>query len=334
MALLSFPVARLLWFLLIGSLFVTSAGFILFICPRPHRWLATILVSLILGTSRALLAAGQPATFAISLLIIGIYLFLRGRFLPVGAILLMLSLAVKPQMGGLIVLYLLARRIHWRYVLAAMAGALTLLLSAGLILSLHPRSAHWTSDLRANISANVMVGGDSDPRPASVDATADINLQAITSVFFADAREFNAVTYAVFLSLLALWIAAVLRTNAGPEMDLLSLGALSALSLTPFYHRFYDARLLLITIPAAVFVYQKRWLLGAFIGVLTVLAAIPFQTWTQLLLLHHALLQSVEQNKFLLILLLRQQNLELPILVCLYLVAMFSIRFSSAPAEV
>ena len=333
LALLSFPVARLLWFLLIGCLFVTSAALMLYMCPRSHRWLATILVSLILGTSRALLVAGQPATFAISLLVIGSYFFLRGRFLPVGSILLMLSLAVKPQIGGLIVLYLLVWRIHWRYALVAMAGALALLLSAGLILSLHPRSAGWTSDLRANISTTVKAGAINDPRPTSVDATADINLQAITSVFFADAREFNAVAYAVFLALLAVLVTAVLRTNAGPEMYLLSLGALSALSLIPVYHRFYDARLLLITIPAVVIVFQKRLLLGAFIGALTVLAAIPVQAWTQLFLLHHALLQSIAQNKLLFILLLRQQKLELPILFCLYLVSIFCIHFPSAPGS-
>src|SRR5208337_2541577 len=119
-------------------------------------------------------------------LVIGSYFFLRGRFLPVGAILLMLSLAVKPQMGGLIVLYLLVRRIHWRYALAAMVGALALLLCAGLILSLHPRSADWTSDLRANISATEKPGGVNDPRPTSVEADTVINLQAITSVFIAD----------------------------------------------------------------------------------------------------------------------------------------------------
>jgi hypothetical protein len=42
--------------------------------------------------------------------------------------------------------------------------------------------------------------------------------------------------------------------------------------------------------------------------------------------------QSTLQYKILFILLLRQQNLELPILFWLYLAAIFSIRFSSAPA--
>jgi hypothetical protein len=52
----------------------------------------------------------------------------------------------------------------------------------------------------------------------------------------------------------------------------------------------------------------------------------------QAFLLQHAKWQSVLPNKTLFVLLLRQQNLELLILFCLYLVALFSIRFSSAAA--
>jgi len=333
LTLFRFPVARALWLLLNGCLFVISAGLILSMCPRSHRWLATILLSLILISSKIQLEVGNPTTFAISLLVIGSYFFLRGRFLPLGALLLMLSLAVKPTIGGLIVFSLLVWRIHRRYALVAVAGALALLLSAGLILSLHPRSADWTSTLRTNISASMEAGAVNDFRPSDKESFYFINLQAVTSVFFADAREFNAAAYAVFLALLAVWIAAVLRTNAGPEMYLLSLGALAALSLTPVYHRFYDTRLLIITIPAVVIVYQKRRILGAFIGALTVLAVISVQSRVQVFFLHHAMWQSILQNKYLFILLLRQQNLALPILFCLYMVAIFSIRFPSAPAH-
>ena len=134
---------------------------------------------------------GQPAIFAISLVVIGIYLFLRGRFLPLGSLLFMLSLAVKPQIGGLIVLYLVVQRIHWRYAALAMAGALALLLSAGLILQLHPRSADWISTLRANLTATLNTGGSADPRPANPQAIGDTNLQSLTSIFFSDARGFN-----------------------------------------------------------------------------------------------------------------------------------------------
>ncbi len=333
LTLFRFPVARVLWSLLNGLLYVISAGLVLSMCPLSHRWLGTILVSLILISSKIQFEVGNPVTFAISLLVIGSYFILRARLLPLGAFLLMLSLAVKPTIGCLIVLSLLVYRIHRRYALAAVAGALALLLSAGLILSLHPLSADWTSSLRTNISASLEAGAVNDFRPANQESFYFINLQAITSVFFTDAREYNAIAYAVFLALLAMWITAILRTKASPEMHLLSIAALAALSLTPVYHRFYDTRMLLITIPAVVIVYQKRRLLGAFIGALTLLAVISVQSRVQVFLLHHAMWQSVLQNKFLFILLLRQQNLALPILFCLYMVAIFTIRFPSVPAD-
>ena len=332
LALLRYPVARWLWFLLNGCLFVTSAGLILSICPPWYRWLATILVSFIVATAGILLVLGQPGVFAIPLVIIGSCLFLRGRYLPLAAFLLMLSLAVKPQIGGFIVLYLLVQRIHWRYAAVALAGAGALLLSASLILSHHPRSAGWSSTLRANLTATLGPGGSADPRPENQLAIGDVNLQTLSSIFFADARRFNAVAYAVFLGLLAVGIVAVMRANPGPQTHFLALAALSILSLTPVYHRFYDTRLLLLSIPAVVIVCQKRRLLGILIAVLTVLAVISVQYRVQMFLLQQAKWQSVLANKFLFILLLRQQNLELLILFCLYLTAIFSIRFSSSAA--
>lgn len=333
LTLLRFPEARVLWFLLNGCLFVTSAGMILSVCPRSHRWFSTILISLLLVSIGLPLALGNPAIFAISLLIIGCYFLFRSRFLPLGAFLLMLSVAAKPQIGVLIVLYLLVKGIHRRYVVAAMAGALALLLTAGLILSLQPRSTGWTSTLSSDISASMEPGGINDPEPANSHAITLINLQAITSVFFPDAREYNAIAYAVLLVLLAVLIAVVLRTNACQEIYFLSIGALSALSLMPVYHRIPDARLFLISIPAVAIVYQKRRLLGFLIGALTVLETISIQGRVQVFIEHHEMWQSILQNKLLFVLLLRQQNLELLILFCLYMVAIFSIRFAGAPAN-
>jgi hypothetical protein len=332
LALIPFSMARLLWFLLNGFLFVSAAGLILSLCPRSHRWLATALVSLILASSGILLELGQPSIYAISLLIIGIYLFFRDRLLPFAALLLACSLAVKPQIGGLIALYLFVRGIHRRYAAAALAGALVLLVSAGLILKMRPSSANWTTDMSANISSTIE-SGFNGPRPENMQAICNTNLQAITAAFFADTWKFNDAAYAIFLILAAIFIVVVLRAKASPEVNMLSIGAMAALTLTPVYHRFYDTRMLIITVPAIAIVYQQRRLLGALIGALTVLAIISVQSRMQAFLLLHAMWQSILHNKFLFIVLLRQQNLELPILCCLYVFAIYSIRFPNAPAK-
>jgi Glycosyltransferase family 87 len=330
LALLTFPAARVIWFLLNGFLLFTAALLIQDMSPPQHRWLTTILVCYFVITAEIVLVLGQPAVFAISLVIIGSYLFLRGRFLPAGAFLFLLSLAVKPQIGGLIVLYMLLRRIHWRYAAMAMAGAGALLLSASLILGHHPRSAAWASTLRANLSATLSPGGSADPRPENQQAIGDLNLQSLTSIFFPEAQTFNAVAYSVFLALLALGILVLLRSSASRETHFISLAALSVLSLMPVYHRFYDTRLLLLSIPAIGIIFQKRRVLGALIALLTLLATVSVQYRIQILLLQQAKWQSILANKFQFILLLRQQNLELLILFCLYLVAMFTLRCSEA----
>jgi hypothetical protein len=330
LALLRFPVARLLWFLLNGCLFVTAAGLILSICPRSHRWLSTTLVSFFLVTAGILLVLGQPAVFAISLVIIGSCLFLRGDLVPLGAFLFLLSLALKPQIGGFLVVYFLVQRIYWRYAASALAGAAVLLLCAGLILGHHPHSAGWASTLRANLSATLSPGGSADPRPANRQAIGDENLQALTSIFVTRAGQFNAAAYAIFLGLFGAGIVGVLRANRGPELHLVALGALSILTLTPVYHRFYDTRLLLLSIPAVVIVFQKRRVLGAVIAVLTVLTTISAQYRVQIFLMQQGKWQNVLGNKFLFILLLRQQNLILLTLFFLYLAAIFSVRFSNA----
>jgi len=278
LALLTFPVARVIWFLLNGFLLVVAARLIQDMSPPQHRWLTTILVCYFVITAEIVLVLGQPAVFAISLVIIGSYLFLRGRFLPAGAFLFLLSLAVKPQIGGFILLYLLLRRIHWRYAAVAMAGAGVVLLSASLILGHHPRSAAWASTLRANLSATLSPGGSADPRPENRQAVGDLNLQSLTSIFFPEAHTFNAAAYSVFLALLALGILVVLRTRASRETHFISLAALSVLSLMPVYHRFYDTRLLLLSIPAIGIVFQKRRLLGALIAVLTQSGKMFWQT--------------------------------------------------------
>jgi hypothetical protein len=300
------------------------------ISPPSQQWLTTLLIAYFVITASIVLVLGQPAVFAISLVVIATCLFLRGRLLALAALLFLLSLAVKPQMGGLIVLYLLLRGIHRRYAAIAMAGAIALLLFACLILAHHPRSIAWASTLRGNLTATLSPGGSADPRPENQQAIGDVNLQALTSIFFAEAGTFNAIAYVIFLALLALGILVARQSNRSRETHWISLAALSILTLVPVYHRFYDSRLLLLSIPAAVIVFRQRRLLGVLIVLFTALANVSVQYRVQTYLLQHAKWQTILANKFLFILLLRTQNLELLTLFCLYLVALLPTRFSSA----
>jgi Glycosyltransferase family 87 len=326
LALLDYPTAWLIWFLLNGALFVTAVVLVLSLCPRLHRWLATALGAVLLAGSSQLLILAQPSAFAVSTVVIGVYFFLRGQALLLGSILLTLSLAIKPQIGGLIVLYLFFKGIHRRYAAQAMAGTLTIILCGGLILRMHPQSADWVSDLRANLSMATAPGATDDPRPANGQASAALNLQTITSIFFSDEKGFNDAAYVIFTLLFAAWAVAALRMNPTMENHLLSLGVLSVLTLLPIYHRNYDSRFLILSIPAALIVYENRRFVGAFLCVLVALATVSIQHWIQLVLQKEGLLESVQQDRPLFTLLLRESGLRLLVLSCLFMVALFNIR--------
>jgi hypothetical protein len=114
--------------------------------------------------------------------------------------------------------------------------------------------------------------------------------------------------------------------NSTFENHLLSLGALSVLTLLPVYHRNYDSRLLLLSIPAALIVLERRRIIGACLCVLVALATVSIQYWAQLILKRDGLLQTVQRNKPLLILLLRETDIRLLVIFFLFMVALFNVR--------
>jgi len=188
---------------------------------------------------------------------------------------------------------------------------------------LRPQSANWSSDYHENLSKAVAPGAIDDPRPANEEAVAAINLQTITSIFFADEKISNYVAYAVFGALLVAWAVAVTRLNPDTNNYWLAIGTLTVLTLLPIYHRAYDSRFLLLSIPAAVIVFEKKRIVGTLASILIGLSTVSVQHWAQVILLRHGLLQSVQQSKLLFILLLRESDLRLLLLSGLFLFALF-----------
>jgi hypothetical protein len=330
LAVFPYPVAWLLWFLLSGALFISAVVAVLSLCPDRHRWLATTLGAVLLAGSSLLLILGQPSAFSVSLLAIGTTLFLKGRNLPLGAVLVTLSLAVKPQMGALVVLYLFLRGIHRRYAALSMVGAFALLLCGGFILKMDPQSADWRASLKSNVSRAVTPGATDDPRPANEHAAAALNLQTVTSVFFVDEKAFNDAAYGIFAVLFIVWGIAAFRISPKLDNHLQSIAAVTVLTLMPVYHRNYDSRLLLLAIPGAVIAFGRRPVLGTAISILTALTTISLQHWVELSLVHHGLLHFVMNSKTLLILLLRESNIRLLVLYCLFVIALLD---APAPVE-
>jgi Glycosyltransferase family 87 len=329
LGLFSFPVVRPLWAIFNGALFVVAAATILSACPRSYKWLSAILVSLFLvvKVNISLLAQGNPTPFAIALLIIGTFLFLRGRYIPLAAVAFMLSLAVKPQIGGLIALYLLLKGVHWRWVLVPIAGAVAIFLIAALILWERPGSRNWATELHAGLAESVQPGQENDPRPVNTRAIGIVNLQTITSVLFRDARTYNAVALGTVAAMLVVWAAAAFRAAPSLQNHYLLISALAVVSLLPVYHRSGDDLLLLLTVPAIIHILEKRQALGKSIAALTAMLCVAEfdDTMRMHLVQKYWGWDGILQHKVLFILLLREQGPLLLLLFVFYAAALFTI---------
>jgi Glycosyltransferase family 87 len=327
---LGFPAARMVWFLLNAGLFVWAVSLILSACPESYRWLANLLAACFLSSGVILLKAGQPACAAVSLLIIACVLFWRRKQMVLAACLLCLSLAIKPQIGGLVALYLLIEKPNRRYVAAAMAGAFAILILGAGTLQLHPGSQTWLADLRGNVAASLLPGHINDP---SFPSAGEVNLQSAAIIAIPDARIASLLTYGVVLILLALWAGGLAKSRWSEGSRFLGLGALVVFSMLPVYHRDYDIVLLLLTIPMIVAVVRQRQALGFLIAAITLLAIAPIQrnasAW---LMTHHpALRLEILAHRIWFLLVLREQILATVVLFCLYLAAIYLIRPAAEP---
>jgi hypothetical protein len=78
-----------------------------------------------------------------------------------------------------------------------------------------------------------------------------LNVQALISVFVAPPSRFNLIAFALTGLGVALWLAAFFRHGERTD-PLLAMAGLLCLSLLPLYHRDYDSRLLVLTLPPLV----------------------------------------------------------------------------------
>ena len=184
--------------------------------------------------------------------------------MPGGVLCLAVSLLLKPHDAALVWLYLLlAGGLYRRRALQ------TLLVVAAVSLPLVLWVAHiapgWIHELQSNLATVTSHGHSDDPGPASM-STAGIgmivSLQSVFSTFQDDPHFYYPITYLLCAAFLLLWSFTTLRTRLTPAMTWLALAAISSLSMLPVYHRLYDTRMLLLTIPACAMLWAEGGLIG------------------------------------------------------------------------
>jgi hypothetical protein len=262
-AMLPWGTAHLLWIsFTAGSLIF--AAFLIWNSGADFAPIISVgLICLILANSEILFLLGNTAGIVVSLCVVAVWCFLRERFIWAGILCLAFSLAIKPHDAGLVWLYfLLAGGIYRKRALQTLLATTVLAVLA--ILWVAPIAPHWMQELHSNI---LTACGLNDPVFASavrIGPCMIINLQSAIYIFRDDPRVYNLVSYLVCGALLLVWSVSTLRSRFSQRRAWLALAAVVPLTLLVTYHRPYDAKLLLLTVPACALLWSEgkpiRWI--------------------------------------------------------------------------
>lgn len=262
LALLPFNLAQALWCLLIVGSFIL-ASFLMWIFGARHApVLSGALLCFCLANSGSLVLFGNPAGFVVPLCVIAACCFIDQRFVVAGILCLAVGLVFKPHDTGLIWLYfILAGGTYRKPALQTLGVVLACGVPA--VLWMTHISPHWISEIASNFQAFSGPGGLDNPA-AGHGTSALTSLQAITSFFWTDPHVYNLVSYAICAFLLLGWVLLTMRSRPSLANTWLALAAVACLSMLPVYHRQYDAKIILLTIPACALLWAHggpmRWL--------------------------------------------------------------------------
>jgi hypothetical protein len=270
-ALLKWNIAHLLWMVLTAGI-LTLAAFVILNEAWPNAPnIAFYFTCFILVNSGIVIGGGNSAGIVVGLSAIAARCFLHEKFEAAGVVCLAVSLAIKPHDAG------------WVWLFFFLAGglfrkrALQTLIVLGVIAV--PAVAwvthavpNWVQETQANLQMTSAHGGNADPGPTSgigLGPGMIIDLQTVVSIFRNEPGFYNLITYFICAPLLAVWAIVTLRARFSVARAWLALATISAISMLPVYHRPYDAKLLMLTIPACAVLWTEGGIVGRVAMLLT-----------------------------------------------------------------
>lgn len=263
-ALLPWTTAQALWIILLVGLFFTAAFLAWRAANASSPQIALLLTCLLLINCEVAFATGNTAGIVVSLSVIAVWCLVRRRFPALGVLCFAVALAIKPHDAGLLWLFfLLVGGVHRRRALQALAVTGALMLAAMAWLTYV--APHWLTEMRSNLAAISLQGGLNQPGLASLTgrtAAMVIDLQAVTSAIWSDPHLYNLASYLVCGILICLWAFTTIRSPYSVANAWLAVAAAVPLTLLITYHRPYDAKLLLLTIPACAMLWAEGGLRG------------------------------------------------------------------------
>ena len=262
----SLRTAQVLWLILTGSAFTLSGFLIWDLAARDAPILTGCLLFILLANSELFFLTGNSAGIVVSLCVVAAWCFLRDRFVTAGILCMAISLAIKPHDAGFVWLYfLLAGGVHRKRALQVLGVDVVLGLSG--LLWVFLVAPHWMQGWRANMATLSLPGGLNNAGLPAVSFNimgGVISLQTVFAVFRDDPRIYNPLTWLVCGAMLAVWSVRTLRTSFSRAGALLALAAIAPITMLVTYHRAYDAKLLLLTIPACAMLWARggatRWI--------------------------------------------------------------------------
>jgi hypothetical protein len=275
LALLPLKLASALWMIVLIGSFLTAALLMWDLGAVHARNLSTLLAFILLANCQVLFAGGNTAGIVIGFCVIAVWCFLRNRYAWAGVPCLAIALAMKPHDVGLIWLFFLLSGGVYRK-RALQSAAIAMVLVAAAVLWVSVVAPHWLTELRANLTTISSPGGINEPGPRSIGVSSGdmiIDLQTVFSIVRDKPGFYNAATYLVCGAIFLLWASAVRRVRLSLQTAWPALAAAAALSMLVTYHRSYDARLLMLAIPACAMLWRRGGRV-AWIGLALTTAAI------------------------------------------------------------
>jgi hypothetical protein len=261
---LAFGPAHLLWISLIDASLIVASLLIWDIGADFAPVLSGALIGILLANSEVLVMVGNTAGIVTSLCVVAVWCFLRHRFALIGILCLAVGMAIKPHDAVLVWLFfLLSGKVYRKRALQTLFAVAVFSLTA-FLWAWHV-APHWIQELQSNLLATSASGAINDPALASQGQHAlgmIINLQSAISVLWDDPRIYNPASYLLIAPLLLIWALVTLCFRSSPARAFLALAAIAALSMLPTYHRPYDAKLLLLTVPACAMLWAEGGLIG------------------------------------------------------------------------
>ncbi len=256
-ALLGFNAGHLLW-MAFSAAGLILAGFLMWeISAQYAPVLSGALIGFVLANCLWIFMIGNSAAIAISLCTIGVWCFLRNRFVAAGILCLALSLVLKPHDSGFVWLYfLVAGGVYRKRALQTFVA--TCLLSLPGILWVQYVSPHWMQEMRSNMSLFSTQADDSTHGTVSIAGGSTdslVELQSVFDIFWNNPALSSAITYALCGALLAVWLVVTMKSPASLQSALLALATIAPLSMLPLYHWLHDTKLILLTIPACAMLW-------------------------------------------------------------------------------